>query len=124
MLQSDEAKTVLGDVLSAGSYSNISDGESINQTIQLSEDDENLNISRISESNVIVSGNMSSGSHNPDSKFNVSQGHVSPHRTEELLTSSGESDIDKKVNNHNYYRLRPRNHNVINRIIVKRLNYL
>ena len=51
MLQSDEAKTVLGDVLAAGSYSNISDGESINQTIQLGDDDgnvETLNVSGVS----------------------------------------------------------------------------
>ena len=99
MLQSDEAKTFLGDVLAAGNGSNVSDGGNMSQSTPLLDGNEDLNVSGISESDVIVSGDLSTGSQKSEANVNLSHSDISPQH-EEFLTSSGESDLDRKV--HNY----------------------
>lgn len=92
MLQSDEAKTFLGDVLAPGNANNISNSGLVNQGSQLNEHEgnENLNESVISESDIVASRNLSTAS-------NTMEENVT--HNEEMLTSSGESDIDRKVGN-------------------------
>ena len=102
VLQSDEAKTFLGDVLSPDGTSNISVDPTTVPPVQLTDEEGNdgdLNVSGISESDVIASRNLSTGSHESDAGISIPQREIlSPqHTSEEFLTSSGESDIDKKV---------------------------
>ena len=102
VLQSDEAKTFLGDVLAPVTSGNINDEATVGPRLQLTDDegaDGDLNVSGISESDVIASGDLSTGSHQSNADLNLPQGDIlSPqHANEEYLTSSGESDMDRMV---------------------------
>ena len=92
MLQSDEGKTFLGDVLAPGNANNISNSGLVNQGSQMNENEgnKNLDVSVISESDIVESRNLSTAS-------NTLEANVS--HNQEMLTSSSESDIDKKVHN-------------------------
>ena len=101
VLQSDEAKTFLGDVLSPDGTGNISVDPTTVPPLQLTDEegtDGDLNVSGISESDVIASRNFSTGSQSDAGICMRQRDILSPqHTSDEFLTSSGESDIDKKV---------------------------
>ena len=88
VLQSDEAKTFLGDVLGAGNSSNISDGEMAMMT-------------NIDNSQSLSTRDLCTTSHITEPiKQNV-QNSVSCN--DDIQTSSSESDVDKKVKLIPYY---------------------
>ena len=59
--------------------------------------DENINVSVISESDVMATDELSSVSHATDINLVTPQDSYSPRHHEDFMTSSGESDLDKKV---------------------------
>ena len=91
VLQSDEAKTFLGDVLGSGNSSNISDGEMTMMT-------------NIEDSQCIATQGLCPSSHITEQiKQNV-QSSVSCN--EDIQNSSGESDVEKKVELIQYFLIK------------------
>ena len=86
VLQSDEAKTFLGDVLGAGNSSNMAEGE-IAMMPNLTESDNIMTTAPITQG---VEQNTSEPYESISQKNNAN--------TDDIQTSSSESDVDKKVN--------------------------
>ena len=101
VLQSDEAKTMLDDVFAAGNVSSISEPENVNQISQLNQISRD-EINTLQATNQIVPSDCSSTLEEKSQvNLTVTNETHSPNPSDDILTSSGESDIDRKVSHQN-----------------------
>ena len=105
VLQSDEAKTMLDDVFAAGNVSSISEPENVNQISQLNQISRN-EINTLQTTNPIVPSDCPSTLEEKSHvNLTVTNETHSPNPSDDILTSSGESDIDRKVSHQNIHKI-------------------
>ena len=105
VLQSDEAKTMLDDVFSAGNVSSISEPENVNQISELNQISRD-EINTLQATNQIVPSDCSSTLEEKSQvNLTVTNETHSPNPSDDILTSSGESDIDRKVSRQNIHKI-------------------
>ena len=105
VLQSDEAKTMLDDVFAAGNVSSISEPENVNQISQLNQISRN-EINTLQTTNPIVPSDCPSTLEEKSQvNLSVTMETHSPNPSDDILTSSGESDIDRKVSHQNIHKI-------------------
>ena len=105
VLQSDEAKTMLDDVFAAGNVSSISEPENVNQISQLNQISRD-EINTLQTTNLIAPSDCSSTLEEKSQvNLTVTNETHSPNPSDDILTSSGESDIDRKVSHQNIHKI-------------------
>ena len=105
VLQSDEAKTMLDDVFAAGNVSSISEPENVNQISELNQISRD-EINTLQATNQIVPSDCSSTLEEKSQvNLTVTNETHSPNPSDDILTSSGESDIDRKVSHQNIHKI-------------------